>query len=65
MLALAAAVVFAIAFLINLTGASVPAAIGTTSLLLLGLTLLALHQAGFGGARADTRRNYRAFGRRR
>jgi uncharacterized membrane protein SpoIIM required for sporulation len=50
MLAIVAAVLFAIAFLIEATGTSTAAVFSPTSLLLLGLTLLALHQAGVGTA---------------
>ena len=62
MLAIVAAVLFALGFLFNLVNADVPAVIGVQSLLLLGLTALALHQAGFGTATAGTttRRNWGA-----
>jgi hypothetical protein len=48
MLAVAAAVIFAIAFIINAVGIATDQAFSTTGLMLLGLTCLALHQAGFG-----------------
>ena len=48
MLAVAAAVIFAIAFVINAAGIATDQAFSTTGLMLLGLTCLALHQAGFG-----------------
>jgi hypothetical protein len=48
MLAIVAAVVFAIAFLINATGTATDAVFTPTSLLLVGLTLLAAHLAGLG-----------------
>ncbi|WP_176710197.1 hypothetical protein [Streptomyces sp. Wb2n-11] len=48
MLAFAAAVVFVIAFIIHATEASTAAVFGPTSLMLLGLALLALHVAGVG-----------------
>ncbi|GAB3164963.1 MULTISPECIES: hypothetical protein [Microbispora] len=48
MLAIAAAVVFGIAFLLDLLNASI--GIGLTALLALGLCLLSLHQAGVGTA---------------
>jgi hypothetical protein len=48
MLAIIAAVLFAIAFIINATGTSVSAVFDPTSLLLVGLALLALHLAGVG-----------------
>jgi hypothetical protein len=54
MLAVAAAVLFALGFLFTATGTSVPAVISPTSLLLLGLACLALHQAGFGTATAGS-----------
>jgi hypothetical protein len=50
MLAIAAAVIFAIAFVINATGTITDAAFSTTGLLLLGLACLALHEAGIGTA---------------
>ncbi|GAA1519109.1 hypothetical protein GCM10009677_60550 [Sphaerisporangium rubeum] len=46
MLAIAAAIVFGIAFLFALIGTSI--GISTTALLALGLCLLALHQGGIG-----------------
>jgi hypothetical protein len=48
MLVIAAAVLFALGFLINATAASVPAVFDPISLLLLGLTCLAAHHAGLG-----------------
>ena len=48
MLAIIAAVVFAIAFIIRVTGTSTDAVFAPDSLLLVGLALLALHQAGIG-----------------
>ncbi|MFI5759033.1 hypothetical protein [Streptomyces sp. NPDC051569] len=48
MLGFAAAVLFAIAFIINATATSVDALFAPTSLMLLGLALLALHVAGVG-----------------
>ena len=48
MLAIVAAIIFGIAFVLNATGAVTNAAFSVTGLLLLGLTLLALHQAGLG-----------------
>lgn len=50
MLAIFAAIAFGIAFVINATGTVTNAAFSVTGLLLLGLTLLALHQAGIGSA---------------
>ena len=62
MLAIVAAVLFALGFLFNVVSTSVPTVINPTSLLLLGLAALALHQAGFGTATAGTttRRNWGA-----
>ncbi|HLK75936.1 MAG TPA: hypothetical protein VKU77_20095 [Streptosporangiaceae bacterium] len=48
MLAIVAAIIFGIAFVLNATGTVTNAAFSVTGLLLLGLTLLALHQAGLG-----------------
>lgn len=58
MLAIAAAVVFVIAFIIHVTETSTEAIFGPTSLTLVGLALLALHVAGVGSGWA-------ARGRRR
>ena len=46
MLGIAAAVVFAIAFVINAAGVAVDAVFAPMSLLLFGLALLALHLSG-------------------
>jgi len=48
MLGFVAAVLFAIAFLINATSTSTSAVFSPTSLMMVGLTLLALHLAGVG-----------------
>jgi hypothetical protein len=64
MLALVSAALFGLAFLLNATATSVPAVIGPTSLMLLGLACLALHQGGIGTATAGTTRSYR-WARRR
>ena len=50
MLAIIAAIIFGIAFVINATGAVSDAAVSVTGLLLLGLACLALHPAGLGSA---------------
>jgi hypothetical protein len=50
MLAIIAAILFAIAFIINATGTAVSAVFDPTSLLLVGLALLALHLAGIGSS---------------
>ena len=55
MLGIAAAVVFVIAFIIHVTETSTQTIFGPTSLMLVGLALLALHVAGVGsgwGARS-------------
>jgi hypothetical protein len=49
MLAVLAAIVFGVAFVFNATGGATDRIFSVTGLLLLGLTLLALHQAGIGG----------------
>ena len=48
MLGIASAVAFAVAFVINAADISVDRVISPTSLMLLGLTLLALHLCGYG-----------------
>lgn len=48
MLGFAAAVLFAIAFIINASDTAVDTLFAPTSLMLLGLALLALHVAGVG-----------------
>jgi hypothetical protein len=48
MLAVLAAIVFGIAFVINATGMATDRVFSVTGLVLLGLALLALHQAGLG-----------------
>jgi hypothetical protein len=48
MLAIIAAVLFVIAFLLNATSTSTSAVFAPTSLLLVGLACLALHLAGVG-----------------
>jgi hypothetical protein len=63
MLAIVAAVLFGLAFLFNLVSTSLPEVISPTSLMLAGLTCLALHQAGFGSATAGT--TSRTWARRR
>ncbi len=50
MLAIIAAILFAIAWIINATGTVTNAWFSVTGLLLIGLTCLALHQAGIGSA---------------
>jgi hypothetical protein len=48
MLGIIAAILFVIAFLLNLAGTSTPAVFTPTSLLLAGLACLALHLSGVG-----------------
>jgi hypothetical protein len=50
MLAIIAAIIFAIAWIINATGTATNAWFSVTDLLLIGLACLALHQAGIGSA---------------
>jgi hypothetical protein len=59
MLAIAAAIVFAIAFLLNATSTATSAVFSPTSLLLVGLACLALHQAGVGTGWSLPRRRRR------
>ena len=48
MLAIIAAIIFAIAWIINATGTATNAWFSVTDLFLIGLACLALHQAGIG-----------------
>jgi hypothetical protein len=50
MLAIIAAIIFAIAWIINATGTATNAWFSVTDLLFIGLACLALHQAGIGSA---------------
>ena len=59
MLAIAAAIIFAIAFLLNATSTATSAVFSATSLLLVGLACLALHQAGVGTGWSLPRRRRR------
>jgi hypothetical protein len=59
MLAIAAAVIFAIAFVLNATSTATSAVFSPTSLLLAGLACLALHQAGVGTGWSLRRRRRR------
>jgi hypothetical protein len=59
MLGIAAAVVFGIAFVINAASIAVDAVFSPTSLLLLGLTLLALHLSGVATSTSVPRRRSR------
>jgi hypothetical protein len=60
MLAIIAAILFAIAFLLNATGTATSAVFSPMSLLLAGLVCVALHLAGVGtGWRVPSRRRRR------
>ncbi|MGW0908631.1 hypothetical protein [Streptomyces sp. NPDC002853] len=59
MLAFAAAVLFVIAFLIQATETSTEAVFSPTSLMLVGLALLALHSGGVGSGWSTRRRGRR------
>ena len=50
MLAIIAAIIFGIAWILNATGTATGSWFSITSLLFIGLVFLALHQAGIGGA---------------
>ncbi len=55
MLGIAAAVLFFLAFLFNATDLDTNDTFSSTNIMLLGLTLLALHVAGIGAARTGRR----------
>jgi hypothetical protein len=60
MLAITAAIIFAIAFLLNATSTATDAVFSPMSLLLVGLVCLALHLAGLGtGWKVPSRRRRR------
>ncbi|MFI6484733.1 hypothetical protein ACIBH1_42900 [Nonomuraea sp. NPDC050663] len=63
MLAIVAAIIFGIGFLMDLIGAQI-AGISNTSFILLGLALLALHQAGIGTASVRSYGGWRGRSRR-
>jgi hypothetical protein len=50
MLAIIAAIIFGIAWILNATGTATSSWFSITSLLFIGLVFLALHQAGIGSA---------------
>ncbi|MEV1172112.1 hypothetical protein [Nonomuraea sp. NPDC049784] len=50
MLAVVAAIIFGLGFLLDLVGVRIPGGFSGMTFALLGLTLLALHQAGVGTA---------------
>ncbi|MFG2587946.1 hypothetical protein [Streptomyces sp. NPDC048438] len=56
MLGIAAAVLFVIAFLINAADIATNDVFSSVNVMLLGLTLLALHVAGIGAGRPSRRR---------
>jgi hypothetical protein len=59
MLAVIAAVIFVIAYILNLTGTATDAAIAPGSLLFIGLALVALNLAGFGPGWSWPKRRHR------
>ncbi|HWF79955.1 MAG TPA: hypothetical protein VN695_05170 [Streptosporangiaceae bacterium] len=59
MLAIIAAILFAIAFMLNATSTATDALFAPISLALVGLALLALHQAGMGPGYSYPRRRKR------
>jgi hypothetical protein len=65
MLAIVAAIVFGLGFLLDLVNTRIPGGISGMTFMLLGLTLLALHQAGVGTAGIRTGyNNWRGRARR-
>ncbi|WP_336205012.1 hypothetical protein [Nonomuraea sp. LPB2021202275-12-8] len=65
MLAIVAAIVFGLGFLLDLLDTQIAGSISGTTFMLLGLTLLALHQAGIGTASVKSYRgNWRGRTRR-
>jgi hypothetical protein len=56
MLAIVAAILFAVAFVIRVTSTATDRILAPVSLLLAGLVLLALHQAGYGSGWSFPRR---------
>ena len=59
MLAIIAAILFAVAFILHVTSTATDVVFSTTSLALVGLVLLALHQAGMGPGYSFTGRRKR------
>lgn len=59
MLAIIAAILFAIAFILNATSTATDAVFSPLSLAFVGLALLALHQAGIGAGYSFSRRRRR------
>ncbi|MGN9780378.1 hypothetical protein ACTMTF_03050 [Nonomuraea sp. ZG12] len=64
MLAIVAAIIFGLGFLLDLLDTQIPGGISGTTFILLGLTLLALHQAGIGTASFKTSGGWRGRARR-
>jgi hypothetical protein len=54
MLAIVAAIIFGLGFLLDLVGARIPGGFSGMTFALLGLAVLALHQAGIGTASIRT-----------
>ncbi|MBT2232887.1 hypothetical protein [Nonomuraea sp. NEAU-A123] len=64
MLAIVAAIIFGLGFLLDLLNVSIGSGISGTTFMLLGLTLLALHQAGIGTATIKSNGGWRGRTRR-
>lgn len=64
MLAIVAAIIFGLGFLLDLLNVRIGSGISGTTFILLGLTLLALHQAGIGTASVKTNGGWRGRTRR-
>ncbi len=64
MLAIVAAIIFGLGFLLDLLDTQIAGGISGTTFILLGLTLLALHQAGVGTAGFKTAGGWRGRARR-
>ncbi|GGP08381.1 hypothetical protein LDL08_22445 [Nonomuraea glycinis] len=64
MLAIVAAIIFGLGFLLDLLDTQIAGSISGTTFMLLGLTLLALHQAGIGTASIKTNGGWRGRARR-
>lgn len=64
MLAIVSAIIFGLGFLLDLLNTRIAGGISGTTFMLLGLTLLALHQAGVGTAGVRTGGGWRGRTRR-
>ncbi|MEU8249110.1 hypothetical protein [Nonomuraea sp. NPDC048916] len=64
MLAIVAAIIFGLGFLLDLLNTQIAGGISGTTFMLLGLTLLALHQAGIGTASIRSYSGWRGRARR-